>query len=155
MSDRIAATLTPAQRTAVLDAVATIRTNLPFLQSLSPEERQELFKTGDKSLAFVLLARDAARQFPGVLPTDFDLAAFQQDVDLYQSLSEPLLALRDVLEQVEDTRMIAGVDAMYAALEVYYYVRGRDGTSALNEAAQALGRRFQRRARTAPPAPPA
>ena len=142
MDNRISATLTAAQRTAVLDAVETIRTNLPFLLDLSPEDRRELFKLGDKSRTFVLTARDAARQFPDALPASFDLAAFEQDVDLYEALSEPLLALRDVLERIDDTRMLAGVDAMAAARLVYHFVRGMPGSAALNETAAALGRRF-------------
>jgi hypothetical protein len=145
MDNRIDATLTPEQRTAIEGAVQTIRDNLPFAVNLSPQERQELFKTGDKSIAFVQGCLDAARQFPGVLAADFDMDAFERDVALFTALGAPLMAIRDVLETADDTRMVAGVDAMDAALEVYYYVRGRPGTEQLNTLAQALGRRFARR----------
>ncbi|HEV7892558.1 MAG TPA: hypothetical protein VGP08_18235 [Pyrinomonadaceae bacterium] len=40
--NRISATLSQADRQAVLDAINTIRTKLPFLIDLSPEERRSL-----------------------------------------------------------------------------------------------------------------
>ena len=39
-SNRISATMTSAAVTAVSDAIDTIRTNMPFLLSLTPDERR-------------------------------------------------------------------------------------------------------------------
>ena len=148
MQNRISAEFTPAQRTAFDDALAAMQDALPFLHDLSPQERKELYKLGDKSRTFVLAARDAARQFPEVLPAGFDVAAFEEDVDLFEALSEPFMALRNLFERLDDTRMTAGVDAMSAARIVYHYVKGYPGSAALNETAAALGQRFIRK--TAP-----
>lgn len=54
MSDnRISASLSQADRDAVMKAIATIREKLPFLVDLTTEERRSLPKMGDKSRAFV------------------------------------------------------------------------------------------------------
>ena len=49
--NRISAELTAAAVTAVEGAIATIRTNLPFLISLTNDERRRLVKLGDNRLA--------------------------------------------------------------------------------------------------------
>lgn len=60
MENRIVATLSVADRDKVLDSIAQIRTLLPFLIDLTPEERQALPKMGDKSRAFVSQALQLA-----------------------------------------------------------------------------------------------
>ncbi|QSJ21172.1 hypothetical protein JYQ62_37400 [Nostoc sp. UHCC 0702] len=49
---RISASLSPADREAVMDAIATIKDKLPFLVDLTTEKRRTLPKMGDKSRAF-------------------------------------------------------------------------------------------------------
>ena len=53
--NQISASLTPANRQAVMDAIATIKDKLPFLVDLTTEERRTLPKMGDKSRAFVTM----------------------------------------------------------------------------------------------------
>ncbi len=50
----VSGTLTAAQVTAITTAIATIRTNLPFLHPLSSEDRHALPKMGQKSQPFVI-----------------------------------------------------------------------------------------------------
>ncbi|MHC5613511.1 MAG: hypothetical protein ACYTXA_21560 [Nostoc sp.] len=51
--NRISANLAPADKEAVMQAIATIREKLPFLVDLTPEDRRKILKMGDKSRAFV------------------------------------------------------------------------------------------------------
>lgn len=51
--NRIQASLSQADRDAVMAAVAAMRQKPPFLTDLSPEERRALPKMGDRSWAFV------------------------------------------------------------------------------------------------------
>lgn len=53
MQNKISALLSEADRAAVLDAFGVISAKLSFLVDLTPAERQELPKMGDRSLAFV------------------------------------------------------------------------------------------------------
>ena len=49
----ISAQLAAADIQAVKDAVAAIRQKLPFLVSLTADERKKIFKTGPDSVSFV------------------------------------------------------------------------------------------------------
>lgn len=49
---------------AVKTALATIRQKMPFLITLTTQERRKLFKMGDKSLAFVENSLMAAKKQP-------------------------------------------------------------------------------------------
>ena len=62
MQNRITATLLEADRQAVLEAFTTILTKLPFLVDLSQDERRELPKMGDKSVAFVRKSVEMAQE---------------------------------------------------------------------------------------------
>ena len=62
MQNRIDASISTTVRDEILDLIAQIRTKLPFLIDLSPEERQTLPKMGDKSRAFVSGALQLAEQ---------------------------------------------------------------------------------------------
>jgi hypothetical protein len=64
----ISATLTQADREAVMTAVATIKEKLPFLIDLTADERKALPKMGDKSRAFVTKALEVGTQNPNFLP---------------------------------------------------------------------------------------
>ncbi len=149
--NRIDAVLTPAQRANVATAVAAIRTNLPFLLGLSPEERQSLGKLGPASRAFAETALTTAQQNPQILPPAFSVTDFEEDLTLFDALEDPYRALEQLFEEISDTRMLASVEAMAAARAVLYYVRGTAAGNELDEAARQLGLRFARRRRTPPP----
>jgi len=76
----ISATLTQADREAVMTAVATIKEKLPFLIDLTADDRKALPKMGDKSRAFVTKALEVATQNPDFLPRSFDLEELRKDV---------------------------------------------------------------------------
>ena len=60
--NRVSASLGDAERTALLGAIANLKSSLPFLIDLTPEERRALPKLGDKSRAFVSKALEVAIQ---------------------------------------------------------------------------------------------
>ncbi len=105
MNDRIDATLSQTDLDAILAAVETIQSKLPFLVDLSPDERQSLPKFGDKSLAFVQRTHEITRQDDSFLPRSFDVDAFGRDVALHARLSTIAVALGRLSEHVDDTQM--------------------------------------------------
>ena len=105
LENRVSATLTPEDRQAVMDAIATIREKLSFLIDLSPEERRTSPKMGDKSRAFVKKAAEVAQQNEGILPRAFDLDEMRKDVQPTEDLYPILLALGQLHELVDDTYM--------------------------------------------------
>lgn len=153
MDNRIDAALSAADRTAILDALDTVRAKLPFLIDLGPNERRSLPKFGDRSVAFVRRAAELARQDDSFLPRSFDVAAFEKDAALYDALDGILLALARLTEHVEDTRALVGAEAYSAALDVYRSLRANGQGQALDDVADELGKRFAQRSRRSAPDP--
>jgi hypothetical protein len=154
--NRISASLSQADRQAVLDAVNTIRTKLPFLVDLSPEERKSLPRMGDTGRGFVAQALEIAEQNPDILPRSFDVAEMRKDVELLNALLPVVTAFAQLKELLDDTYTAVGSEAYAAALLVYQFVRAAGKGSALDGALDALGQRFARKSRRASGgAPPA
>ena len=61
-------TLSDADRQAIKQAIATIQQKLPFLITLSADERKRLYKMGDKRLAFVQNSLNVAQSNRNILP---------------------------------------------------------------------------------------
>ena len=145
--NRVSASLSPADRQAVIDALDTVRQKLPFLVDLSPDERRALPRMGDKSRGFVAQALEVAEQNPDILPRSFDPAEMRKDVELLNALSPVLSALAQLNELVEDTHVAVGSEAYAAALLVYQYARAAGKGPALDSALDSLGQRFARKSR--------
>jgi hypothetical protein len=153
-TNRVSATLSAEDRTAVLSAIDTIKQKLPFLVDLSPEDRRALPKAGDKSRAFVSAALTLATQNPDVLPRKFDLQEFQKDVALLESLAPVAAAVQQLSERIEDTLTAVGSDAYTAALLVYHSARMAGRGEGLDRQLDGLAARFARKARVTPAATP-
>lgn len=146
-TDRINTSLSDTDRDAVLAAIALITSKLPFLDDLTPTERRDLPKLGDKSAGFVHHADVLARQDDSFLPRNFDLPEFQSDAALFAALAPIRAALMQLTEKVDDTTMLVGSEAYVAALIVYQNAqlngRGEGFDTLLDE----LSRRFARKTR--------
>jgi hypothetical protein len=152
--NRISATLSDTDQQAVMTAINTVRQKLSFMIDLTPEERHDLPKMGDKSRAFVQQALEIATQNEDILPRSFDVAEMRKDVDLLAALAPILAALTQLLELVEDTLLEVGSEAYTAALLVYQFARAAGKGAALDKSLDALSQRFARKV-TKAPTPPA
>jgi hypothetical protein len=147
----ISATLSQEDVEQIKTALATIQDKLPFRVNLSIEERRRLYKMGDKSLAFVSNSLTAAQSNRDILPASFDLEEFARDYQLVTTLTELLFGLQQLTEQVDDTLMAVGSEAMGSGLTVYDYVKtASKNRPGLKVVAEQLGERFKAiRSRTA------
>jgi hypothetical protein len=137
-------TLSEEQVQEIKQAIATIQQNLSFLITLSPDERKRLYKMGDKRLAFVQNSFNAAQSNRTILPASFDLEGFTNDYRLAANLTELLMSLRQLTEQVDDTLMAVGSEAMSSSLTVYDYVKtAAKKTPGLKVVAEQLGTLFK------------
>ncbi|MDH4444290.1 MAG: hypothetical protein QE267_04085 [Akkermansiaceae bacterium] len=154
MQNRITAQLLEADRKAVLDAFTTILTKLPFLVDLTPDDRRELPKMGDKSVAFVRKSVEMAQEGADYLPGAFDAAEFKSDMALYDALIPFLQKATKLQELLDDTLVLIGSDLYVAALDHYAAAKRSGDTGGLDGLMGELGKRFTRRAPTAviPPA---
>ncbi len=119
-NNRISLTLSEADRADLQAAIRTLQDKLlPVLVDLNPQDRRELPKMGDKTLAFVAKALDYAQANPSLCPPYLDVAEFQKDMATVQLLQGLLRPLSQVADIVDDSLMLAGSEA-YAAALVFY-----------------------------------
>jgi hypothetical protein len=151
----IDATLSAANITAIKDAIATITQNLPFLVSLTNDERKSLFKTGASRLSLIVDAAAIVQNFPDIFPAAFDKEAFLRDVVLFQQLSELKLQIDSLASQVDDTCVALGSESAKEALQVKDYGEAaQDRVPGLRPLLEKLGQHFERsRKAPAPPEP--
>ncbi len=124
MENRVSFSITPEVEQGILDAIAQIESDLPMLINLSAEDRHDLPKMGDKTLAFVTKSLEYAKQNPGVVPPFLNIPEFEKDVNATTSMSKILRPLKQLLERIDDTTMLAGSEAYSAALIFYGAVKG-------------------------------
>ena len=118
-SNKISAAFTDAQKTAVITKIADVKTLLPFLVSLTNEERKALRKMGPKSVDYVRQSLEGAKAFPDELKKSFNTLEMDKDYILINNLLGVQVACQALLELINDTLMAGGIDAMEAADEVY------------------------------------
>ncbi|MBD2445990.1 hypothetical protein H6G76_02235 [Nostoc sp. FACHB-152] len=140
----ITASLSPADIQEIKASLQTIHAKLPFLVTLSAEERRKMVKMGDKSLAFVNNSATAAQSNRNILPATFNVEELVQDYQLAIALTEVLISMRQLTEQVDDTLLAVGSEAMSSSLTVYNYVKTASKTTpGLKTLAEQLGERFK------------
>jgi hypothetical protein len=154
--NRISVSIDPAVKTAALASIADIREQLkPLLSAtLSPADRMELLKMGDKTQAFVEKSLEYAGREPDLVPNFLDLPEAQKDYRLASDLGELSRSLDKLLQEVNDAWMLAGSEAYDAALIFYGSIKsaGRTDSGGVGSIYNELSQRFPRR-QAAKPAP--
>ena len=101
-------------------AIAVLKTKLmPYLQTLTPTERQEMPKMGEKSTSFVQKGLEYSLKNPDLVPSFLDLAALQTDVDAVLTLRDLTQDLNPITEALNDSMTLAGSEA-YQGVLVFY-----------------------------------
>jgi hypothetical protein len=95
----------------------------PYIVALTPSERHELPKMGEKTISFVEKAYDFAKQNPNLVPPYLDIAAFGTDFEDAHGLWTLVNSIRQLEENAGDTEMTAGSEAYQAALVFYKSVK--------------------------------
>ncbi|WP_281636058.1 hypothetical protein [Flavobacterium marginilacus] len=119
LNNRVNATATAAQVTAVKAAFQTILTNLPFLVGLTADERKSLNTVDVANKAFTEDAINAAVNNPTLVPSYLSVANMQNDLTLFTQLDEISGLANQLCERIEDTKMLAGSEAYSVALALY------------------------------------
>jgi hypothetical protein len=102
---------------------ATIELLAPYLLALTPEERHNLPKMGNKTLSFVEKAQDYARHYPQLCPSYLNMAEFDTDVTDATGLRTVHISAKQLSDTIDDTVMVAGSEAFQAALVFYNAVK--------------------------------
>jgi hypothetical protein len=129
---------------AVKAAITTINSKMPFLVTLTEDERKTLFKLGPKSVDFVQDCASAVQAFPGIFPPSFNTSEFTKDAQLFKIMVDIFMSLDSLNEKLNDTMMAVGSEAMGASLHAYTYVQtAADTTPGLKSVAEKIGERFK------------
>ena len=145
---------TPAQITAVKTALQTINTNLPFLVGLTIAERVSLPAIDVNNKAFTEDAIYAGVNNTQLIPSYVSIPSIQNDMTLFTQLDEIIILVKQLLEKLEDTQLLAGSEAYTSALALYKLISsaadaGVPGADAINNQ---LKQRFTGQGRTSKPA---
>jgi hypothetical protein len=120
MLNRISVTIPAAVKQKIDDALAVIGKELtPYLHPLTPEQRQELVKMGDRSLGFMKKIEEYGTATPGFVPSFVDFAGLKEDVQATADLGSIFRPLQQLATDVESTMMQTGGEAYTDGLVVY------------------------------------
>ena len=119
----VSAVLTPEVQDGVIGKIDSINTDLNFLITLQPDEKNDYVKVGNTFLPFIDKAYAVVTAHPEIMPGVFDLDEYKNDYQLAKGLGEILRALRELTESVEDTYFAATNDSMKGSLDVYSSVQ--------------------------------
>ena len=153
-NSQIDITLTTEQEATIIAAMEALENVVPFLVSLTPADRQRLFKLGTRSEGFVAEALSAAQQHADNLPPALEIAQLQRDLALRQALLPLVQRARLLYTKLNDTWMLAGADAMQTATAIYRVLRAQRGEG-LDVTVGVLKQRFERGTPAVPQEPEA
>lgn len=122
-NNRVSATLPAADVTAVLAAVNTIKTKLPFLISLQPAERKKMRKLGQKRQGYFQDVADTVNAFPTALPANFQTAEYIKDIALMDALVQVSPQLLGLASNLSDTLMQLGSELLANSDTAYGFLK--------------------------------
>ncbi len=127
----------------------------PYIVPLTTEEREQIPKTSDKTIAFVTKTFDYTGTNPEFVPNFMNTAEFKTDVDNYNTLKPLLTQANQLVNNIQDTAMISGSEAFISALQYYNFVKQGEKNNVQNAKAiyEDLAVRFPGTRKKPAPAP--
>ena len=122
-SNRVSAVLGDAEIAELRTQIAALRARLPFLVNLSPQDRKELPKLGDKTLGFDEKCQTYMESNPEFLPGFVDTAELDRDRALRSQMLRIAPDLLLLAEQIEDTLTVLGSEIVMVDFAYYQGVR--------------------------------
>lgn len=146
--------ITPSQEDLdLLDgAIATIQRVLGRTVALTPQQRRDLTRMGDKSESLCRQTLTMLSANPQIVPPNLGLAEALADLAALDALRPRVQQLRQLAERGDDTELALGSDVMGVALEGYALLKVSGKGEALKSARRELSARFDRKGRRPEPA---
>jgi hypothetical protein len=121
----------------------------PYLQGLTTEERKSLFKMGNKTVANVQKTKSYVDTNPEFVPGYMDKTEFLKDEAIVSLLSPISNLALQLATDVDDTVMLAGSEALQAAMLYYGQVKEANsrGIPTARPIYEDLSQRFSKRTR--------
>jgi hypothetical protein len=125
--------LSAGDLTDVKNAISVLRTKLmPNLITLSSDDKKELPKMGDKTVAFVAKALEYCKNNSDLVPPFLDVNEFEIDVNAVESLRQMLQPVEQIFDSLNDTIILSGSEAYQAALIFYKSVKAAAASNIQN-----------------------
>lgn len=119
MENKINAVIDAATQTKVNAAINSVAVDLPFLIELNEAQKKGFQEMEDGRVEFVRKSFSLAAADSRLVPPYFSLVDSNKDLTLCESLDAIIVNLRKVLKLLEDTRTLAGGEALASAREIY------------------------------------
>ncbi|MCR4416116.1 MAG: hypothetical protein NUV92_00015 [Ignavibacteria bacterium] len=132
------------EKNEIIELINQINQKLPFLINLTPEERMELPKMGDKTIPFVEKALELSNLNPNLVPPYINLDELRKDLELSKSLREILNLVGQLYEKLSDTYTAVGSEAYVSALAFYNSAKSaaKSNVPGTDVIVNELGKRF-------------
>lgn len=126
-NNRISVIATQAQLEDVKAGIQAIGNSLPFLVGLKTEERSSLLSIDVNNKAFTEDAINAGLVNQEMLPAYVSVKDMQLDLGLFMQLDVIIPMVKQLLEKLIDTQMLAGSEAYMSALMLYRLFKSAAG----------------------------
>jgi len=120
---------TAAEKTAVQTALATLETTLaPKYKNLTAEERKKYGSVNEQNKLIVNKVLDFRNNTPNLSSPDVDWVEFQADYDSRDFIQKTMLRLQNMLDSLDNNKILHDFDNYQAALTDYGYSQYKAGT---------------------------
>jgi|GEM_PF-1782844 len=129
----VSATLSAQAVTNITQAIATIRTNLPFLLNLNENQRKQLQNVTDATQGIVQSAITFVAQNPNALPGDFNQTEFNKDAALLVPFQQVAALITSLENDSSDTLRALYSDLFVETLDIYSYAKNSSRAASYSE----------------------
>jgi hypothetical protein len=152
MNNQIEAALAADAKQAIMQKLASVGADLPFLIHLNPDDQASMQLLADGRRPFVARAIEIAQMNPEANPGEALTQSALKDMNLFNDLESIERELRRLTEMVRDTRLIAGAEAYEYARIVYKKVKLAEAleTPGMKTLLEDLGRLYKPNRASAP-----
>lgn len=121
--NRISAALNDQDIAELRTLIASARSKLPFMLGLTPTERRELPKLGDKTVGFDEKCRSYMSSHPEFIPPFISVDEVEKDRELRSRFLAFMPEFMMLAEHMDDTLTVLGSEILMADLAYYQNVR--------------------------------
>ncbi|MDB5272230.1 MAG: hypothetical protein JWO58_597 [Chitinophagaceae bacterium] len=146
--------LSDDQKNTFINQIIALKSMMPFLIHLSPEERKSLRKVAEKRQGYVHDVVVAVKANSTAIPQAIDTVEFFKDAQLFLDLSEIMAQIVPLYEALSDTFMAAGNEAITVSDQCYGFLKqAARGNSHLTNTVQELSKHFAKKSKPAAETP--
>jgi hypothetical protein len=138
----VSAAFTAQAVTNITTAIATIRTNLPFLLNLNDAQRKQLQNITEASQGIVQATINFVAQHPEALPGTFNTTEFNKDAALLAPLQQAASLIASLNTDTSDTLRALHSDLYGETLDVYAFAKAANRAGAYDDYLNTVKTRF-------------